>query len=333
MNKRKFFVTGATGLVGSHTVGRLLERGTDVRVLARRPADDSWNARVEVVVGDLSERDALRKQLEGVDCVIHCAGAVGMTLPRERLWSVNVEGTERLLQASLDASVARFVHLSSVAVYGAAAPPVREDSPKRPVGAYPESKWEAEQLVFRYGELGLKSIVLRPCVVYGERDRHAVQALSRLGSLKLLPLPRGGSRRLDLVHAEDVADALLAAADKTELSGRAYNVTDGAAHTQRDIVATYARLSGRRPAIVPVPGSLFALAGLAGWGLSYLAPELGRRVGRLRALDVDLHYSIDRARQELAYRPRVGLDEGLSRTLAWFEEQDVLTFQRGSEAR
>lgn len=316
----RHLVTGATGLVGSRIVERLLARGDAVRALVLEPeAVDALKRRgVDARPGDLSGPTDLAAAVDGVDSVIHCAGIVQASAPREDLWAVNVGGTERLLAAAAGTGRPRFVYVSSVGVYGRAAPPVAEDAPKEPVGAYAESKWAAEQALWRWhADKGLPAVVLRPCPIYGPGDRRITQALSRLGRLRVAPLPSAGRRLLALVYVSDVADAIVAAATLPAAEGHAYNVTDGEAHTYRDVLLAYGEVMGRRPAIVPVPGRAVVL------GLQMLVrvrQARGRpgdwegQIERLRAFDLDAHYSIEAARRDLGYRPRVGLLEGLRHT-------------------
>ena len=315
----RYFVTGATGLVGGQVVDRLCARGETVRTLVlEAPLVDGLRRRgVEVVSGDLTDPADLASAVAGTDVVIHCAGIVQMGAHRRDLWAVNVEGTERLLTAAARGGSPRFVYVSSVGVYGRAPAPTAEDAPKKPVGAYPESKWAAEQAVWRHAEAGLPVVVLRPCPIYGPGDRRVTRALERLGRLKVLPLPGGGRRLADLVYVSDVADAALAAATAPAAVGRAYNVTDGERHTYRDILLAHEQVRGRRPAIVGVPGRAVvgALQMLMWWRqLRGVPGDWAGEVERVRALDCDAHYSIEAARRDLGYRPRVGLVEGLRRT-------------------
>jgi nucleoside-diphosphate-sugar epimerase len=178
---------------------------------------------------------------------------------------------------------------------------VAEDAAKQPVGAYGKSKWGAEEALRRHHEArGLPVVVLRPCIVYGGRDRHAYPALSRLARLPFVPLPNRGGHLLDLVHVSDVVQAVIAAAVMPDVVGRAYNVTDGQAHSYRDILLALERASGRRPWILSVPG--------AAWGMA------SRLVPVLRGLGLDLHYSVEAARRDLSYRPRMEMDAGLAET-------------------
>lgn len=318
----RHLLTGATGLVGRHVLDLLLERGDEVRALVLEPeAVEGLRRRgVQVEQGDLSRASDLTAAVAGVDAVIHCAGVVFAGASRAQLWAVNVEGTERLIEAAARSGSPRFVYVSSVGVYGHAAPPVAEDAPKRPVGAYAESKWAAEQALWRRDAEGrLSAVALRPCPIYGPGDRRVTQALSTLGRLRVAPLPGGGRRLLDLVYVSDVAAAAVAAGTEPAAAGHAYNITDGESHTYRDVLDAYGDVTGRRPAILPVPGA-------AAVGFLRLLTRLRQARGvpgdwagqleRLRAFALDAHYSIEAARRDLRYSPRVGLREGLRRTFA-----------------
>jgi nucleoside-diphosphate-sugar epimerase len=318
----RYLVTGATGLVGGEVVDRLLARGDSVRVLAFEPgaAEQLGPRGVDVRGGNLAGTADLSAVVDGVDAIVHCAGVVQMAAARSDLWAVNVEGTKRLLAAAVGAGSPRFVYLSSVAVYGHARAPITEDAAKRPVGAYGESKCAAEEALWRcHLEHGLPAVALRPCPIYGARDRKITQALRHVGRMRVLPLPRSGGRLVDLVHVSDVAEAALAASTAAEATGRAYNITDGERHTYRDILLAFERITGRRPAILPIPGRALVLAVQLGmrWRQARGVPgDWAGQVGRARGLDLDAHYAIDAARRDLGYRPKVGLLEGLELTLA-----------------
>jgi nucleoside-diphosphate-sugar epimerase len=318
----RVLVTGATGFIGGHVVDRLLEQGESVRALVLERAErDSLRARgVNAFQADLTDGADLTPVLDSVEVVIHCAGVVPDRLSAVpgTLWQVNLGGTERVLAASARAGVERFVHLSSVVVYGiAASTPVTEDAAKRPIGAYSESKWAAELALWRYhAEHRLPVVAVRPCWIYGPRDQKFTRGLLRRCRQRVMALPDGGHRLLDLVFVSDVVDALLAAATNPLAVGRAYNITDGEKHSLREIGAVYRDITGRSPRVVTIPTKrLLPALRFA----SRLMP--GRIVGNLAAgLEIfqhDIHYAIDAARRDLTYRPRVGLGEGLRRSLEW----------------
>jgi nucleoside-diphosphate-sugar epimerase len=318
----RFLVTGATGFVGSHVVDRLLEQGESVRALVLEPNEsESLRTRgVNAFQADLTDGADLTRALDGVDVVVHCAGIVPDRLSAVPggLWQVNLGGTEQLLAASARTGITRFVHLSSVVVYGiATSTPVTEDAAKRPIGAYSESKWAAELALWRYhAEHQLPVVAVRPCWIYGPRDQKFTPGLLRRCGQRVMVLPDGGHHLLDLVFVSDVVDAVLAAATNPQAVGRAYNITDGEKHSLREIGTVYRDITGRSPTVVTIPTKRILPALRFA---SHVMP--GRVLGNLAlGLEMfrhDIHYAIDAARRDLRYAPRVGLCEGLRRSLEW----------------
>src|SRR5829696_7832861 len=180
---KTIFITGATGLVGSHAAEEALRRGHRVRALVRSSSDTRWLDRwgVEQVVGDLADPEALRRGAEGADWIFNCAAKVGDWGTLEEFRRLNVEAFRHLLDAAVAARVARFVHVSSLGVYEArdhhgtdeTVPPAAES-----LDAYTRSKTEAEALALRYHkERGLPVAIVRPGFIYGPRDRSVLPKL------------------------------------------------------------------------------------------------------------------------------------------------------------
>jgi nucleoside-diphosphate-sugar epimerase len=316
------FVTGVTGFVGGHLAEALLREGWEVRGLVRPGRDLSGvPGGVEVLVGTLDQPEVLQAGCRGCQVVFHVAAELDGAAPRERILAVNAAGTENVLRAAADSGVQRVVFTSSVAVYGEAAPEgADEDTPRRPSHAYGESKVLAEDACFRYHARGLvETVVLRPCFIYGPRDRHFTPNAVRVLRGGWFPMVAGGQAPLDLVHVEDVVQAHLLAARTAGAAGRAYNVTDGARRTVRDLVRFAARALGVRVREIPVPEwavapvavLLRAAARLAGApGAEMLSP------GNLRAMLAPHHFSIARARADLGYQPRYQAEATLPALLA-----------------
>jgi len=321
-------VTGATGLVGSHLVERLLEHGDRVRALVRPTSETDFlkEREIELFYGDLGDRAGLRRAIEGIEIVYHCAARPPLGGTYQEFFRDNVAGTENVLEAALQEGVERFVHVSTVDVYGYDHHDgADERTPLRPDGLYSRSKIEAERIAMRYYEkYGLPITILRPCLIYGPRDRHLLPTVLRLISQRRVPLIAGGRALLDLVYTGDVAEALMLAAAKREAIGQAYNITDGARRTLREILETFAQAWGRTPRYLHLPYSLsFAVAAIAS-GLSYLLkfstlPILRWEV--IKAMGHHRHFDISKAMRELGYRPQVPLEEGLSLTLSWHRSQ------------
>lgn len=317
----KALVTGATGLVGGALVDALLAQGHSVQALVRPTAhvDDLMLRGVNLIVGDLTNEESLRQATQGVDWVFHSAALLGFGARETDMEWVNVVGTELLLAASRAARVKRFVHISSVAVYGRHDPPIREDTPQTPTSVYGRTKQAAEAAVWQAAREGLPVAVLRPAVIYGPGDRYFLPTLLKVMRLPVVPLPEGGDTLVELVYVSDVADAALLAATRQAALGQAYNITDGRPTTLRDIVDTYGLLTGYAPRIADVGAErVQQVARLAREAVAPVNPRLAHVLSSetLGNLGRDIHYDIRKAERELGYAPQVGLYEGLRRSLA-----------------
>lgn len=324
----RVFLTGGTGLIGSHVAERLRARGDDVVALVR-PSSDAGHLEslgCALVVGDvLDPVPDQAGRMRGCDAVVHAAARVFTGGSRATFLRENVDGTERVLEAAGDAAP-RVVHLSSVAVY-AGLPMDRPLTESRWVEAdpdrqppYPASKHLSERAAWRLHERGaIRLTTLRPSVVYGERDRAATPIMVRYARLPVVPLLGGGRSRLAVVYAGNVAAAVLAALDRPAAIGRAYNVALDQPVTARELVTWIGEALGRPRPTLSVPAILpRALAGL----LALLGPILpsGRAGLRraIRSLLAENPYDSSRARLELGWSGHIPHRVGIRRTMAWW---------------
>jgi nucleoside-diphosphate-sugar epimerase len=232
----KTLVTGGTGRVGRRFVPRLLDHGTDVRVLARDAGRaEPLRARgAEVVLGDLRDADAVARAVAGVDAVVHLAAAF-RGVPDEEAVAVNCDAAAALAAAAGRAGAGRFVLASTNLVYGPGrGRPAVEDDPPAPAGAYPESKAAAEDALRAIDGLGLR--IVRLAFVYGEGDPH-------LGESMMWARNWPAHQRLHLVHHADVAQGLLRALRMDGIDGATFNIADDAPVTAAELHA----LNGEPP--------------------------------------------------------------------------------------
>src|SRR3954453_15505108 len=172
-------VTGATGFIGSHVTKLLVMRGDEVRVTVRQGSSERALADLPVakVRADVRDRRAVRRAMRGIERVFHLAGTTSLTMPRERIFALNVEGTRVVLEECLRADVERVVHTSSVAAVGPAPPGGAADERQVWRGGelgipYVESKHEAEVEALRIAARGLPVVVVCPAYVLGAGDAH-----------------------------------------------------------------------------------------------------------------------------------------------------------------
>lgn len=312
-------VSGATGFVGGHLVERLRARGAHVTGLARSVGGaEALAARgCRVVRGDLDSDDALRALVLGADVVFHVAGLVAARDEAEFL-RVNRDGSARMAAACRAGGAGRLVLVSSLAVTGPSAPgyPLDECAPPRPVTPYGRSKLAGEEAV---RVSGVPFTIVRPPAVYGPEDRQWLR-LFRLARHGVVPLLGDGRQELSLVHAADLADALVAAAMAPATLGRVYHAAHETALTQADLARGIARAVGVRARLVRIPslavrallhvsGAGAALTGRATLLAPSKAPELlaGAWTCSSGALERDAGWSAG-----------IAHERGLAETAAWY---------------
>lgn len=329
LTNQKTLITGVTGFIGSHVAMRMVaERCGTVRCMARDPAkaQDLVRIGVEVVAGDLRDPASLERAVQGCSVVINSAAQVASVPERRTFEESNVAGTENLLRASAGAGVRRFVHLSSVAVFGlAAAGEVDDRTPVNHSGdPYCDSKVDSEEIVLRYHREGrLPVTVIRPSVVYGPGSTHwTVIPLKRIKKGKMF-IFGGGRASLNYVYIDNLVDAILRAAEDDRALGEAFIVNDGAT-TWRQYFDAYARMAGKKP----VPSMPLWTARVWVHYRNLLAALRGEPyrihpngLGFLASTAVFRQTHIE---QTLGHRSRVDFEEGLRRTEAWCREVGLL---------
>jgi nucleoside-diphosphate-sugar epimerase len=319
----KVFVTGGTGFIGGEVVRQLRARGDDVVCLVRTPEKGRKVAELgcQLVSGDLSDGEALRRGMEGCDALIHAAAMYEVGIPAKQhpaMYEANVRGTERVLQAALEAKVGKVVYVSTVGVFGNTHGKVVDESYEHPgrefTSYYEETKLEAHKVAKRMmSEQGLPGVIVQPGGVYGPGDTSQLgdlleQFLS--GKMPLLPFPDLG---ICLTHVEDIAGGILLALDKGK-AGETY-VISGPATTMREAVGVVAGLSGRKAPKRALPTPLMK-------AMTPIGPLVGRLMGQppnLRELissadGVTFWAGYEKATRELGYSPR-GMEDGFRQTL------------------
>jgi nucleoside-diphosphate-sugar epimerase len=328
-------VTGATGLVGSHVVDRLLADGWTVRALVRVQvsAYESLPEGVQLIRGDVLDEASFTAAATGVNAIFHCAATIFARGGWEAFRRTNIDGTNNAIAAA-ERSRARLLHVSSVAVYGskaryeAAKRGMRTDEetplpPLRERAYYARSKRESEELVLKAHRQGrVWATAVRPDVIYGPRDRQFVPRVAKLLRYLPVPLMNGGRSIMTIVHAGNVAQGAALAATSDIAGGRAYNLANDFDVSVRQFFELAARGLGVGVVFVPVPV-----------GLARGALDVATRVGRLTLgsrfslvskssidfLSADNPFSSDRARRELGWNPSIRPDVSIPEAFRWWK--------------
>jgi nucleoside-diphosphate-sugar epimerase len=317
------FVTGATGFIGGHVARKLRERGDEVVALVRSPskAGALRDLGCELLEGDLSSPDAIRRGVEGVDAVFHIGAIYKVGIPKsehESMWEANVRGTERVFDAAIDAGVARIVFVSTVAVFGDTRGQVVDERYRRPAGGflscYDETKFRAHEIAEERIAQGAPIVIVQPGGVYGPNDHSEIGDIIKRTARGRMPAKMFADTGFMFCHVEDIAEGILLAHDKGRV-GEAY-VLAGEQLTAGELMDRVARLAGRRRPLVTLPGVL-AKAGVPVWPV--LGPLLGfppNLPEMIRSSDGVTYWATDeKARHELGFAPR-DLDTGLRETIA-----------------
>jgi UDP-glucose 4-epimerase len=300
-------VTGGAGFIGSHMVDRLVKEGYDVRVLDNLSTGKLDNlqgllsvGKVDFVNGDIRDASLVAKTVKDVDVVIHFAAVTSVPFSvanPDLTFDVNVLGTLNLLRAGVQANIAKFVSISSCAVFGDPEYlPVREEFPTDPISPYAESKLLAERycLGFEHRKL-LPGVVLRFFNVYGPRqgmnDYSGVitKFIDRVRQKEPLVVYGDGSQTRDFVSVHDIVDAVLACMKSSDAEGQVFNVG-----------------SGKPTSINMLAKTVLELAGV----------DLTIRYENARTGDIkDSYADISKAKKLLGFEPKVSLKDGLQALL------------------
>lgn len=308
-------VTGASGFVGSHMCEAAHRADFNVYALVRESSSRRWLGHdwLKIHTAELFDRKALANVLKRVDAVIHNAGTLWGDYHR-----INTEGTKIIAEESVKAGIKKFIYISSLAAGGPGdGPYARDDShPDNPISPYGHSKKDAEELLKKTtGKMCI--VVLRFPMIYGPRD---AQTIRLFRTFKIMINPSIGLRRrhISMVYVEDAARAAVAALEAPVNSGSCYNISDGADYTFNRLYKIVEKVWGRKALRIPVP---FDLIMFGAWvvndvlkGKTAFNPE---QIGMFR--ERFWLISPERAVQELGWKPRVDIYEGIARTVEWYK--------------
>ncbi len=296
-------ITGSSGYLGRNIYRRLHDGGWSPVGLRHRSIARGH----KTVPGDVLDPASLGRAMKGVDSVVHCAAVVGSCRPLGD-YAVNSDGTRNALKAACRAGVRRFVHISSLAVMDEYRDHHGDDertpAPHKFRDRYAWSKAEAERDVLEFKDK-LNTIILRPGWIWGPGDPNTHELLSRLSKGRFAFIG-DGSNIIYLTYIDNMVDAvLLALANKGITSGDVFNITDGGRTSMEEFVSTITSVTGATPVKRHIPRWA---AYYGSFMLEKLRPGTGINRQNVSILSRNLHFSIEKARKELGYRPDTSLE-------------------------
>jgi len=359
---KKILVTGASGFIGSHLVERLVREDYDVKVLVRKREQENFlcskkfsgqcirkNSKpytlfenpsydrggaiellkgldVEIVFGDLLDKDSLENAVGGVDFIFHLAAiARPMAIPNELYFRVNERGTKNLFEVAKDKKIKKIIMMSSVSAVGPSRDgfAVNESNECKPVDVYGWSKLAQERVAEKYfKEFGMPIVILRPPMVFGPRDFEMLRLFKAVNK-RFFPLS-SCVKGTEFLYVENLVEACLLALNKG-LDGEKYHVTNGEHYSINDIVKAIE--NGLRKQVVGVkfPKFVFVAGGYFVEGVFWL---LGKhppfKHDTVKWMSEKFWYSSDEKLRKLGYVADVSLDEGVKKTCDYYIEGGYL---------
>lgn len=324
-------ITGGTGFIGSRLALRCLDAGERVRVLAL--ANDAVQERNratieaeggEVVLGSITDRKVVQAAMDGVNAVFHLAAAQHeMNVPDQHFRDVNVEGTRNLLEAAAAAKVERFVHGSTIGVYGAAEGRIDEATPMRPDNIYGQTKAEGEKLALSYVPR-VPVTAIRIAEVYGPGDRRLLKLFKAINKGRFVMIGRGDNRHQP-IYVDDLAEGMRLARMRPQAVGQVFILAGPEPVASVEMVEAIAAALGKDKRAPRVPMWPFMAAAvvlestLRPLGIQ---PPLHRR--RMDFFRKSLWFSTDRARADLGFVAKTDFRRGAELTALWYAKQGEL---------
>jgi nucleoside-diphosphate-sugar epimerase len=327
----KVFVTGGTGFTGGFLVSRLVKEGHEVSVLVRKSSNTEKLKKlgVNLVLGDITDKNLVEKAVKDMDIVYHLAAVwrEGGGIPKKVFWDVNVNGTKNLLEASLQANIERFIHCSTCGVLGHIAnPPADETFPYNPGDTYQRTKCEGEKLALEYfHNKGLPGVVVRPTGIYGPRDLRFLKLFKYVYTGKFILVGKGDVL-YHLAYIDDLVEWMMLCGQKKNAIGQIYIIGGDKYVNLNELVTQIAKSLD-----VPVPKKRFpffwpvwtaALACEIACKPFGINPPIFRR--RVDIYRKNRAFDISKARKELGYEPKVSLEEGIKKTAEWYKREGYL---------
>ncbi len=306
----KVLVTGGTGFIGKHLVGALAEGGHQVKVITRDPkkAKSVERRSVQVVIGNLGDKEFLRKELAGIEVVYHLAAIPGQIwgVPWEEYKKVNVGYTRNLLQVSLVSKIKRFIFCSSIQAADLST-------------FYGKSKFKAEEAVMR-GRF--EYVIIRPGVVYGPGDKQAFLRVCQLIKKGFFPLIEGGKARLAIVFIDDLIDLFLQCLAPKEKTKTLWGIGEEIAW--KNLIEMISKELGKPCWKPSLPAKLMKTIAVPLEAVSLMTgiqPVITRK--QVDFVTYDWHFDITKEQKKL-WQPKVSFDQGIKKTIKWYKNHGYL---------
>ncbi len=321
-------VTGAGGYVGGVLTADLVAQGVPVRAMVRdrRRAGDLERLGVPIVEADLRDFDSLRRAVDGCTRVYHIAALYRQAGFPERVYhEINAEGTRRMLDASIEAGVRRFIHCSTVGVLGDVRhPPGTEESPFNPGDAYQRSKLQGELIALEYFRSGrMRGVVIRPAMIYGPGDTRNLKMFRMIARRRFFYV--GPCQHVHFVDVRDLSRAFQLAMARDDLNGEVYIIAGERAVPLDEMARTIAEVLGVPPPHLRLPLKPLQWLGSLCEAICTplrIPPPIFRR--RVDFFAKNRHFDASKAARDLGFRPARSFREEVEDITKWYRDHGWL---------
>lgn len=315
---KQVFVTGGSGFVGQNLIPMLIEQGYQVKALARsaHAIQKVENLGATAVKGDLNDAKALAAGVKDCSTVFHLAASVDFFASEKDLKKLHVDATELLLKVARNSNIRKFVYLGAASVIMNGKPIVNADETfvsDNIIDGYSRTKLQAEKLVLTANIKSFQTVSLRPPLIWGKGDPNTLPAIIDAVKKGRMQFIDGGKHRFVTCHVTNVCRALILA-DQSNLSGKAYFLTDGETPVFKDFIKKYVATQG-----ITVPDKAVSLAMAKRvasvmefvWKIFRLNGHPPLYKGLVNTLGLEFITIDTKARQELGYKTFVSIEQGL----------------------
>lgn len=325
----KICVTGGCGFTGAALTERLLDDGHEVSVIDNKPGliDDELKQKgAQIIYASITDREAVAKAVEGCEVIQHLAAAFReIGVPDQLYYDVNVEGTKIVTEEAIKAGARKLVYCSTQGVHGhIESPPGDESCPIAPADYYQQTKYEGEVVLHEFkGQI--EYTILRPTAIYGPGDPGRFVMIYRRAKKGFFPMFGHGTTYYHPVYIDNLCDAHVIAQAPGIGAGEAYIIGDEEFFPIEELVKRVGKAINIEVSVPHFPILPLIIAGhicekvCKPFGIS--PPIFPRRVDWFRQVR---SFNIDKAKKELGYQPKVGIDEGLKRTGEWYIENGYI---------
>lgn len=327
----KVLITGGTGFIGSRLALKCLEKKIEVSVLGQEntPAEIEnkkviENKGAKVYLTSVLDKKEVTGILSGVDYVIHLAAAQHeMNVPDKKFWDVNVEGTRNLLDASIETGVKKFIHGSTIGVYGIMDGEIDENTKCNPDNIYGVTKHEGEKLVLSYKDK-IPVTVLRIPETYGPGDRRLLKMFKGIKK-GVFPVIGKGENLHHMIYVDDLIEGFFLTLENENANGKFFLLSGVEPVSTNQMINTMVEVLGAGKPKIRLPLSLM-------WGIAFIVEKTLRPLGiqpplhrrRLDFYKKSFSLSSKKAKESFGFNPKVTFGEGVKLTADWYKQNNLI---------